>query len=61
MNNILEIEKDDFDESKVADLYIKLGIDTTNTLGIDELGKEYQDLINAMESECYSTTAYVNR
>ncbi len=61
MKNILEIEKDDFDESKVVDLYIKLGIDTTNTLGIDELGKEYQDLINAMESECYSTTAYVNR
>ena len=61
MKNILEIEKDDFDESKVVDLYIKLGIDTTNTLGIDELGKEYQDLINSMESECYSTTAYVNR
>ena len=61
MKNTLEIEKDDFDESKVVDLYIKLGIDTTNTLGIDELGKEYQDLINAMESECYSTTAYVNR
>ena len=38
MKNILEIEKDDFDESKVVDLYIKLGIDTTNTLGIDELG-----------------------
>ncbi len=61
MKNILEIEKDDFEESKVVDLYIKLGIDTTNTLRIDELGKEYQDLINAMESECYSTTAYVNR
>lgn len=61
MKNILEIEKDDFDESKVVDLYIKLGIETTNALGIGELGKEYQDLINAMESECYSTTAYVNR
>ncbi len=61
MKDTFDIKREDFDEAKVVDLYMKLGIDITNTLDIGALGKKYQDMIDAVESECYATAAYVNR
>ena len=61
MKNKVQTKTEDIDDSKIVDLYAKLEIDTANTLEIRELGKEYRDMIDAMENECYATTAYVNR
>ena len=53
--------RNEFDEIKVLELYKTLNLDISSQLSMEVLGREYQELMSIVETECYTTTAYLSR